>query len=269
VTEDHLTIHEDWAVSRAGYFASESEAGRRDLEALQTKAQHFNYVNNTQCIQAYIDSLEATSELVLVTNETSSAYNGSSLVHAWFSGSTLWEGSTMWVCATQYDSHGSSRRFDHYCTEEWARSFEGDWTFHINPWDGNNWGIDKTVFIDHCLMGETAGPGSPSRRCGLHYNLDLLLLITVMAALDAGIIAYVAMTHQDRTMVLMGDAIAYFLETNSSANQSNLETGHPEQDERTKSNKTLVHLQEGHWSDSHPRWSSAVSKRTWACSLSV
>lgn len=205
VTGDYLTVQDDWAITRPGYFDYESDEDRESLKALRLNATGFDRKNNIECVQAYRDSLKATAELVLVTDESSASYNGSSLVHGWISGGGLsWEGTTMWICSADMPE-GHNR----HCSEEWVRSFQGDWKFKIWPRDGNNRGIEKTVTIDHCLMGETA-----DRKCGLHYNFHILLLIMIFNAIDTGIIWFIAKLHKrdkDPTLVLLGDAIAYSL----------------------------------------------------------
>lgn len=255
VTSDFLEIRDDWAVSKPNYFANESPENRTSLENLQTKARGFDETANLECIRAYSESLNATAELVLVTDRLSASYNDSSLIHGWISGNAgSWSGATMWVCAAYMP-----RNLFRYCSEEWIRSLRGDWK--VRPTDTK---FDEDFTIRHCLMGKRPDPKSPSRLCGVHYNFHLLVAIITLTGLDAAIITYVAKLHKDPTLVLLGDAIAHFLEIEAGSNTPSLAVRPQERDESVES---IIGLRQGLWPVGAPRWSSAVSKRTWRYSL--
>jgi hypothetical protein len=255
VTEDFLASDDDWAISRPNYFDLETREDRRSLEALRTKAHDFDRKENLDCIRAYHDPLKATAELVIVTNQPSTSYNGSSLVHGWTSdGGNSWFGATNWVCAAYVP-----RDQPHQCFEEWIRSLHGgEWKLRLTDYVGRH--IDKTFTVRYCLMGRTAGPDSPSRLCGLHYNFDLLILIIILTTIDTGIICCVAWLHQDPTLVLIGDAISNSLESKGDFDRRDLSGS---SQETTVTTNPIVELRPGLWPVHAPRWSSAVSKRTW------
>lgn len=230
VTEDFLQVNDDWSVSRPfGSDLAVYENGPT-VSDLHVAASNFTKLNITQCIEAYIEPLKVTSELVLVLEWLSHQQpNRASLVFRSLSQNprrySPWDLASDWICAS-YSYRGKSLRNPwRFCEITWARTFEDHWLINVpymqaDPLAVTSNSSGRDVLVKHCLVGDFADNSS---RCGLHYNAVISVFICVVTILDTVIVAWIALRHREPTMVVIGDALAEFLRNPESRPQPNAE----------------------------------------------
>jgi hypothetical protein len=253
VTTDFLSIQDDWTISQPNFFDKEEFNNAAALLELNTRARGFEQLNNSQCMDWAVNPLNATAELVLVTNETYHSNNESTLIHGFISGNNAprWEASTGWVCSA-YNKPGWPR----YCSPQWAHSFQDRWLVKLGPM-AQRPPVHELLLVEHCLAGQRVDMKS---RCEINYNADILILVCVLTAVDAMIIiCCMVMMQKQSTLMQLGDAIAEALERNTAA----LENSMPSTSVKCEAFKVQDWPRKG---DSRPRWSSAVSLKTWIVS---
>jgi hypothetical protein len=167
---------------------------------------------------------------------------------------TVWDSASTWIC----DAHYASSTI-HWCLLSFARTFQHDWTLNTTYRDP---GTKEPVFVDHCLVGDSS---NLQARCGLHYNVVLVILVIVFTIVDTAIIGYIAIRHGDPTVRILGDAIA--LELDRSEQKYAVSSSRSDKAPRRK-RKADAKLMKGYWPmHNRPRWFSAVSRRTWVVSI--
>jgi len=259
VTSDFLQFQNDWDAGQSGHFSNDGlqEYQKASILALRSKATNFEYMTNIECMTAYIDPLNATAELIVVANGTSVQNAGSPFVDGWIMGNrpTVWDSASTWIC----DAHYSPSTI-HWCLLDFARTFQDHWALNITYRD---LGSREPVFVDHCLVGDSADIKS---RCGFHYNAVLVILVIAFTVVDTAIIGYIVVRHADPTLRILGDAIALELDRSERDSQESSDrVGDKISREKWKSSARLM---KGYWPmHNRPRWFSAVSRKTWAISI--
>jgi hypothetical protein len=128
VTSDFGSANDQWA-SSFPMNDSTSSAYFQPIYALKHKAANFTRLENLECIDAYIDPLMATSELVLVSSNLTSQNirNGteSSLLEGWNNDNhqARWDGATNWICSDLYTDPVRPET----CTKEWIAPSAEHW----------------------------------------------------------------------------------------------------------------------------------------------
>lgn len=257
VTSDFLQFQGDWDVNTPGHFSNDAlqESQKASILALRNKAASFEYMTNIECMTAYIDPLNATAELILVTNGTSAQNAGFPFVDGWIMGDrpTVWDSASTWICDAHY-----SKSTIHWCLLDFAQTFQDHWSLNITYRDST-----EPVFVDHCLVGDSADIKS---RCGFHYNAVLVFLVIVFTVVDTAIIGYIVIRHADPTLRILGDAIALELDRSD----QDQEEFSDRVDKRGPQDKqdSGARLAKGYWPmRNRPRWFSAVSGKTWVISI--
>ncbi|OJD36760.1 uncharacterized protein BKCO1_9000190 [Diplodia corticola] len=197
VTADFLTSVDDWSVTHPIPESSDYFDRRWSIYDLHLAGQGFTHLNNTQCIQQYLDPLNSTADLILVSKDTAEQNNGSSLLHGWISGSDFvhWQSATRWVCVAHEDYN-----WNHYCSQDDISQYADSWKV---PSFNKTWAP-----IEYCLAGPS---GNNAERCGFHYSAVILVLVCVLTLIESIFITWTAKRHDSPTMVTTGDAIAEFL----------------------------------------------------------
>jgi hypothetical protein len=113
VTNDFDRAHDQWPISNT--ITDTRIANVSSIYALQQRARNFTHLTNNECIDAFLDSRNASSELVMVSSTVTSqnVRNGtvSSLIEGFISGMDhdRWDAATNWVC-----DHDPAN-----CTKDW------------------------------------------------------------------------------------------------------------------------------------------------------
>ncbi|KAI1445340.1 hypothetical protein F5Y02DRAFT_130179 [Annulohypoxylon stygium] len=270
-TSDYFVATDDWSQVHPfphHWDPPPADALRSELQnaslvfSLQELGKRFKRLEKEKCMEAYIDPLQSTAALVLVaSNMTSSENNGSSLITGFISGWEYkyaeWGKSNFWICAAYQQTR--------WCDLQWAETFVDQWVYG-SP------NIDLPyVGIDYCLVGES---GDNTSRCGLHYNVTLIGIVSALTLLESLLIFSVWPLHRRQliirglyktrasygaeTMVTMGDAIGDFLRE------------HSEIMPRRYYGIGDTDIRETLWcSKTNTSWFHAVSRSTWMVSITV
>src|SRR3569833_3467158 len=104
---------------------------------MQTAAKTLTRLDRMDCMNSFINPLNGTRSLIVVTlNYTSAQNNGTSQIFGKLSGLDPLYWSQLWICTAHENSDYST-----WCTAEWASTFIDDWAT--------------------CLYGAVGGPGGP------------------------------------------------------------------------------------------------------------
>lgn len=252
VSSDFLTSPDDWSVSYN--ITSQHIYDQRSLiYELHSAGRNFTHLNTTECIQRYIDPLNATSDLILVSESTAAEANGSSLLYGWISGgnAVLWNRATAWVCVGHKGVNKNT-----YCSavDDEISQYADNWTIPMEH------GFSPP--IQYCLVGPS---GNNQERCGFHYSVVVLILVCICTSIESVIVTWTARRHSSPTMVTTGDAIAEFLKEPEHGNEAlpSPDLTDETEDQSPKTTKLV-------WgSDSPVRWFHAASLQTWIVSLSL
>lgn len=252
VTNDFLAAGDDWMQSNPSIAALSINNTDVSINGLHEAAASFTRLSNSECIERYVSPLATTSSLVVVANETSLQNNGSSLIFGFISGinSSEWDNSRGWICAAYQPGN-----WGRYCTLDWAKEFQDDWKLTNDAFDnlrGDRAPINVTA--DFCLVGSSADQDS---RCGLHYSSPLLIFLCVFSAVEAALVAWVAIKCHEPTHIVVGDAISNGLK-------------HRSKSESNPIGNELVQLGCGPWTvNKQQRWFTALGKRVWIISAAL
>lgn len=223
-------------------------------------AKGFARWERAKCLKHYIDPLESTRALILVsTNVTTAQNNGSSLIGTWICGWYAWNRDNQWICHVEDMDTLNSKK---WCSWERASRWIDEWA--VRTFD------NTTILVDHCLVGEA---GDNNQRCGFHYSVYILPIVCVSTLSEGLLISWTwsrlrnpEMNPKVKTLITMGDVIADFLE--KPAIIENRETycgsgnvvGTPRLD--------ALSIQAGPWRpESRVSWLKAVDVTTWPISL--
>ncbi|KAK5991490.1 hypothetical protein PT974_09773 [Cladobotryum mycophilum] len=195
-TSDFLRSNDTWGYDKL-YGLGDSDANNgSSVFALHHSARNYTRINVTECIDQYIDPLQATADLVVIaSNLTAAQNNGSSLLNGWMNGNqpTRWDGAGKWICSVHED-----QKWTKYCSPDWAKEFSHDWELATTP----------PIKVAYCLVGPA---GDNDQRCGLHYNTYTLSIVCLLTIIEGFLIGWTWMRHSLPTLVTMGDAVASFL----------------------------------------------------------
>jgi hypothetical protein len=215
------------------------------IYALQQRARNFTHLTNNECIDAFLDSRNASSELVMVSSTVTSQSirNGieSSLIEGFISGMDhdRWDAATNWV----YDHDPAN------CTKELAMPSSDHW-------------IVRGQQIQHCLVGPS---GDNDSRCGLHFSKTIFIVIGICLLVEAFLISWVAILSESPTMVTLGDAQAEFL-----ARPDQLTESTSERDADTQPKKRhFARLQIAEWRPVRRFWFNAVGPKMWIITVTL
>jgi hypothetical protein len=219
------------------------------IYALQHRAENFTRLENLQCIDAYIDPLMATSELVLVSSTLTSQNikNGteSSLLDRWNNGNhqARWDGATNWICSELYTDPVRPET----CTKEWIASSAEHWVVERQP-------------IEYCLVGKSTDNGN---RCGLHFSKKVFAIIAVCLLIEVCLICWVAFLSKSPTLMTLGDAQAEFLENPDPMTQITAGV------RQSPDNGHFVRLQMAEWRPVRLRWFKALGPKMWTMTMTL
>ncbi|KAF3479909.1 uncharacterized protein GIQ15_06885 [Arthroderma uncinatum] len=205
MTSDNWTASDplsrlDWWKLPPGY--SQSSLNISSIYSLQQEAVNYTRLDNKACLKQYIDPMTSTSPLIVVARNISTTQNNdSSLIDGWVSSWEGWESSQTWICRAHREKA---------CTWTYAETFADNWTL--------SW--PRGIQVDHCLSGEQ---GDNDERCGLHYSVHILGIVSLCTVLECMLICWTWFYHchnpaimqqkeNNRAIVTMGDAIHSFLE---------------------------------------------------------
>lgn len=272
VTSDYATVTTSWETAPlpSPYTLDNyNPSGAWDpILDLQDQLTSFSYLDRASCVDRFISPLsENKSALVIVaTNVTSSANEGYSLLHGAASdwGGVTWTRSSWWIC----DDYGPADLRDWKpCTSTLVDSLglSENWVLPA---------VDRVpkptvqMEVDYCLVGPVRNMDA---KCGLHYGSQMFVAVTVCTLLESLLIlslwrqsllttknkatgaipdlTAVGTDGRNKTMVLMGDAIAEYLR-------------HPGPMPKH------VEMEEQLWNArSRVKWFATISKTAWAVTM--
>lgn len=228
--------------------------------ALHGMAKEFTRWQRKECLKHYIDPLESTRALILVsTNVTAAQNNGSSLIGTWVSGWSAWNRDSQWICSIENRQAPYSGK---WCIWDRASQWVDEWP--VSTFD------NTTILVDHCLVGEA---GDNDQRCGFHYSVYILPIVCISTLSEGLLILWTWFRLRNpetnpkvKTLITMGDAIAEFLEKPSRADVENdeIHNGDPVATPQLDG----ISIQAGPWSpERRVSWLKAVDGKTWTLSL--
>lgn len=214
-------------------------------------------MKNHECIATFINPLNATRKLVLVSENVSTEYDGSTLL-AGFMGlgdPANWDLESFWICSAYLKILP-----DRFCSHGWAEQHAHHWKFLLPSTPARE--HRHNVTISHCLVGKPAN--DLSHLCGFHYSEYLMIAVCVCAGISWILVLTVATAFSESTLVLVGDAIEEFLKP---LPPSDIEKS--EEPQHRLDNLGAAGLRVRQWTASgqKTRWFHAVSKWTWWASL--
>jgi hypothetical protein len=219
------------------------------IYALQRRAANFTRLENLQCIDAYIDPLNATSELVLVSS-TLTSHNiqdgtESSFLRGWNNGDeqARWDGASNWICSILYP-HSV---WPETCAKERITPYAEHWVVH-----------DYT--IQYCLVGKSTDNGN---RCGLHFSKKVFIVIAICLLIEVWLICCVAILSRSPTLMTLGDAQAEFLRDPDPMTQMTTGVG------QSLENGHFVRLQMAEWRPVRLRWLKALGPKMWITTITL
>lgn len=252
VTSDFQEVGRDWALDPLPPVLLNRDWS--PIHDIYTQMANFTRLNKEDCIDAYINPLKSKKPVVLVASNVTAAENhNQTLISGWFTGWDVWSRSAWWIC------NGYNPDSKLLCSKEWASTFGDDWSVIATVRAGKD-GLKQPLWVnvDYCLVGVEK---DISRRCGLHYGAQIFTIVSVCTFLQCCFIAVVwwssrskaGLGQGERNMVLVGDAIAEYLEHPGDASASQAVRMHPQvwRPQRRIS------------------WFNTVSRRIWACSLTL
>jgi len=107
---------EDYARSNASW-------GNSKLDSIRSIIPEFEKLNNSQCIDRYIDNLKNGKNLVVVTDLLASSNNGSTLLGTSYYNNYPWQRD--WICSSPSIVPALGRGG---CTDESMEPFKSNWT---------------------------------------------------------------------------------------------------------------------------------------------
>ncbi|CAD6586365.1 MAG: hypothetical protein ASARMPRED_002513 [Alectoria sarmentosa] len=181
-TQDYSQHNESW--------------GGVDLDRIRSSTIGFERLDNTRCIERYINSLNYGKDVVVVTNKTSSANDGNAFLGSYDLDSWPYEG--LWVCASP---EIGSRLGDRGCTSDFIKPFMNNWTvvYKHEPYY-NSSDIRESVPVLYCL---SAGVHSKDEGCGVHFSVPIMIFVCIL-----NLIKCFCITSLTTVGSLLGEAIA-------------------------------------------------------------
>lgn len=228
--------------------------------ALHSLVKEFTQWQRRQCLENYINPLESTRALILVsTNVTAAQNNGSSLIDTWISGWYAWNWGHNWICRGDTMDVPNSVR---WCTWERASQWIDEWVVKTPD--------NSTMLVDHCLVGEA---GDNNQRCGFHYSIYILPIVCFSTLAEGLLILWTwsrlrnpEINPEAKTLITMGDTIAEFLERPFSVEdrETYSDNGNPVVTPRLDS----LSIQAGPWTpERRVSWLKVVNVKTWILTL--
>jgi hypothetical protein len=248
VTSDFGSADDQWPSSFPTN-DSKSSAYFQPIYALQHRAENFTRLENLECINAYIDPLMATGELILVSSTPTSQNirNGtqSSLLGGWNNGNhqARWDGATNWICSDLYTDPVRPET----CTKAWIAPSAEHWVVEKQP-------------LKYCLVGKST---DNSNRCGLHFSKKVFTIIAICLLIEVCLICWVAFLSKSPTLMTLGDAQAEFLENPDPMTQMTAGVG------QSPDNGNFVRLQLAEWRPVRLRWFKALGPKMWIMTITL
>lgn len=230
VTSDFQAVGRDWASDPPRQISSGHDWS--PVYDLYSQMANFTRLDKQECIDSYIDPLKTKKPVIVVASNVTTAQNDNSpVISGWVTGWDVWSRSPWWICQAY------NLDFKLLCSREWAKTFVDDWTVLTYNYPGDDesnrpfW-----IKVDYCLVGLES---DISRRCGLHYGTQIFIVVSVCTLLQCCFISVVWWSSRtksglgqgertERTMVLMGDAIAEYLEHPGDLSESQAVRMHPQ-----------------------------------------
>lgn len=189
------------------------------LESFKRNANNLERLDNLACIERYIQPFSSPRDVIVVTNTTRKSAlfdTNSSLIVAFHNPASgeRWFAGPKWICSGLYFDVNDSA---HDCNLDFMKPHAQDWRIHTDE-------IPLPVQVDYCLSAGVAA----TRTCQVRYSLTLFLLICCLNLCKCICIIYTRVSHTEKRLVTIGDAIASFLqvpdETTAGHCLANMET---------------------------------------------
>ena len=230
--------------------------GSVGLDRIRLEIPEFERLDNQQCIERYVDSLQNGKDVVVVTSKLSSTNNGDAFLGSYALDSWPYQG--LWICASP---EIGSRLDNGGCTSDFMKGFGSSWTvvFKGEPYY-NRSDIRETVPVLYCL---SAGVHSKDEGCGVHFSLPIMAFVCILNLIKCISICWTASYNWTaQPMSTTGDAIASFLRAPDTYTKGmSLAAWHEFPRGGPWGSEPRV------WKPRTLRWYRAASRRRWAVAL--
>lgn len=200
------------------------------LQSLRNDATNLGRLNNTECINRYIDRTAGLTDLLLVASNVTmqdhlsfAPDNSSSLLTYLTSPSgTAWVFTSAWMCTALTQPNEPSK----FCTKDLLLPQADHWAYFEQKWQGDGSTEAFTAKIDYCIPAGDLQ--SMDDKCALRVSPLILTLVCVLNFFKCLCIFYTSYLHRQGRkknalrrgraplkkvpLVTIGDAINSFLQ---------------------------------------------------------
>lgn len=245
VTSDFQYINQAWP-SYGGY----------EFEPLRQSAAGLELLQPADCINRYIEPLNAGRDVIVVTNRTAAENSNSTLIASTVTGGTVWYFEEYWICSS---TEIYNAIIPGGCTTDVVDKFVSNWT--VASETGLHLG-KGSVAVDYCL---SAGMNDSQDQCSVGFSTYIMTIVIAMNALKCAFVLFVHYKAGRSSVIgTLGDAVASFLqEPDHSTEHMCLAT------KRTFMSKAAWQPQAIEWRPSKTRWIGATTKRRFGVTMGM
>lgn len=241
-TEDYRRKNDSWGTEKLNRIRQESMTTYEELD-------------NSDCIDRYINRLNGGKDVVVITNKSSSQNHNSTLLGSFDLRKFPKDG--FWICASPYIGFKAG---DGGCTKWFMNQFRTNWTVVYNGESRYVPGDRDAVLALSCYSG---GVHTEDNKCGLHFSTSIMIFVCALNLIKCLLICWTRYyVRNSELLVIPGDAIVSFLQT-------------PDVHTEDMSTKSKDDFQKrSHWSSEPKRWNPqktryyrAAGLRRWVATL--
>lgn len=241
-TEDYPKNNDSWGTENLNRIRQESTTTYEQLD-------------NSDCIDRYVNRLNGGKDVVVITNKSSSQNDNSTLLGS-YNISDFPDGGG-WVCSSPYISPKVGAGG---CTTWFMNQFRTNWTVLYAGRSTWGSGDPREALVLSC---RSAGVHTEDNKCGVHYSTSIMIFVCVLNLLTCSLICWTAFyAGKSELLVTAGDALASFLQTPDVHTQG---MSTRSKDEFQKSSHW--NSEPKRWNPQKNRWYRAAGLRRWVTAL--
>lgn len=234
-TEDYLRNNDSW--------------GTENLNRIRQESTTYEQLDNSHCIDRYINRLNGGKDVVVITNKPSSQNHNSTLLGIFIVNSFPF--GSLWVSASPSVGFKAGAGG---CTKWYMNQFRTNWSVVYN---GKPWyepGDRDEVPALSCRSG---GVHTEDSKCGLHFSTSIMIFVCILNLIKCLLICWTAYyTRKSELLVTGGDAVVSFLQT-------------PDVHTQGMSTRSKNEFQKSiHWNSEPKRWNPRKTRWYLAAGLS-